>query len=211
MKESAAYTTTPRSEIDERDFESLSTLERFVRAYEVFGDGLVSLTSGGRTSALMIHHVQQLQEKYGIGLPVVFVQNHEQSIHTLNMVDYFEREMGVDVRRYRAKPDVPEGLSHQQLQWHLKHEPLDRAYKELGVSAALRGVRWYQNQERREYPFVRRNGHIWEVYPTLDWKKDRVRRFLRYNDLPVNEGHRDVAKDEKKECRIGYMYENGID
>ena len=50
-----------------------------------------------------------------------------------------------------------------------KKEPMDRALRELKATAWLAGLRRSQSEDRKNRPFIEKQGDVLKIYPILDW------------------------------------------
>ena len=65
-----------------------------------------------------------------------------------------------------------------------KVEPMKRAFRELGATAWVAGVRAEQTSHRRSLSRVMRQWGILKVHPLLHWTAGDVDRYLAEHDLP---------------------------
>lgn len=191
-------------------------------AYEHFGSGVVLTTSGGRTSRILPHLAQRaVQDKK---IPTIFVDTGHYVERTYEHVSLMMRD-GVDIRLYSANMSPRmmetfygrlwerEGNDFEQFLTIVKHEPLNRAFRELGARLWLRGLMGFQSRERANMPVLEYKNGLFRLYPAIDWTKEQANKYLEEHNLPVNQDHFDITKGAsgKKECKIGDMcgFEHG--
>jgi len=195
----------PMSDIAERldSFPAKTALERIKLAAQAFGKHLVATTSGGETSAVLLHLLKQAK----VDTPTIFVDTGHYPASTYKQIDTL-KQLGYDIRTYRAETSKhiqplqkrdPVAFRH-----HIKHEPLNRAFRELNANAWLRGIMRWQTEERTTYPFVRKRKGLWQLHPLLDWTREEAISYCKKHHLPINTAHHDITKEAAtNECRIG--------
>jgi len=186
------------------------TEDRIVWALKTFKTGLVLTTSGGKTSAVLPHLIKSVTPN---NLPlIIFIDTGYYGKSTHGMIQRLRNE-GFTVKIYKPiirKEDIEKLYSSW---WDknrdavlplIKHEPLDRAFQELGVKAWISGIMAWQTGERREIPLVEYKNGIHRIHPIHDWSKEQLQEYIAENNLPLNEAHFDITKglDQKKECKI---------
>jgi phosphoadenosine phosphosulfate reductase len=67
-----------------------------------------------------------------------------------------------------------------------KVEPMQRALRELKVTAWLAGLRSNQTDHRKTLDFVNLQGSIYKVLPILRWNSKQVYDYLQVYDLPYH-------------------------
>jgi phosphoadenosine phosphosulfate reductase len=80
----------------------------------------------------------------------------------------------------------------------VKVEPVERAYRELNVTAALTGRRRSQGGQRGTLPIVEVNeGGLLKINPLADWSFQQVLDYIKINEVPYNSlldrGYRSVG------------------
>ncbi|MBI2581006.1 phosphoadenosine phosphosulfate reductase family protein [Candidatus Woesearchaeota archaeon] len=191
----------------------LPAIERIRWAYQRFGTGIVSTTSGGDTSVVLPHLTRNA---IPYNPPIVFVDIGYFRNETFEMVNWLMGR-GYDVRTYspkitRAEIDArdpswflkPESKEFEQIVQAIKHEPLDRAFAELQPRAWLRGIMHWETEERKGAHLIEFKRGIYQVHPILDWTEKQVFDYIAQNNLPRNQRHLDVTKgpDQALECGI---------
>jgi len=188
--------------------------QRVVWAYETFGAALGLTTSGGKNSAVLPHIVRNAFAKMQASSlpPLIFVDTGHYPESTYEMLKILEG-WGFDLNRYH--PQMPLEMEEplyddahllqgfEKFRQRVKHEPLNRAFSELGTQLWLRGIRYYQTDERSHASFFENKNGLYRLHPILDWSRQDVESYIAENNLPINTSHFDVTKDEKGECGIG--------
>ncbi|MDR4497082.1 MAG: phosphoadenosine phosphosulfate reductase family protein [Candidatus Scalindua sp.] len=195
-----------------KEFLNKESKERILWAYETFKDGLLLTTSGGETSAVIPNLTRDV---LGFCPPILFVDTGYFNDCTHNMIKYFENE-GYDLKIYKSilsKKEIeekfpnwrdPASLYFNHVVSIIKHEPLNRGFKELNAKAWLGGIMRYETEERKNTQFVQFNKGLYQILPILDWDYCKINKYLVLNKLPMNRNHFDITKgpDQKKECNI---------
>ena len=157
--------------------EKLSAQERVAWACDRFGEGLILSTSFGLQSSVMLHLVLQVNDQ----TPVVFVDTGYLFPETYEYARTLGQKLGFKEKTYSAMTSSAyQEASHGKL-WEQgkegmakynflnKKEPMDRALRELGATAWLAGLRRSQSEDRRNRPFIEKQGEVFKIYPILDW------------------------------------------
>jgi phosphoadenosine phosphosulfate reductase len=176
------------------DFEAMDALGRISWAWEKFGTGLVTSTSFGLQSAVMIHLVRQVSEE----IPIIFVDTGYLFPGTYQYALTLQAELGFKVHTYSARksPAFQEAQfgklweqgPQEMVQYNMlnKKEPMDRALKELGATAWMAGLRRGQSSSREGLPFIEDQKGMTKVYPILDWDDRKTYQYLPQNQLPYH-------------------------
>lgn len=185
-----------RKEMDElnQELEQLDALGRVRWAWERFGNGLLSSTSFGLQSAVMIHLVREVSDQ----IPIVFVDTGYLFPGTYQYAQSLQEKMGFEAQVFSASKSPafqesqygklweqgPEGM--KRYNFLNKKEPMDRALRELGATAWLAGLRRDQSKSRGELPFLEQQNGVFKIYPILDWSDRETYQYLPQNDLPYH-------------------------
>lgn len=176
------------------DLEVLDALGRIRWAWEKFGTGLVTSTSFGLQSAVMIHLVRQVSHE----IPIIFVDTGYLFPGTYQYAFTLQQELGFTASIYSAakSPAFQEtqfGKLWEQgpaemAKYNLinKKEPMDRALKEWGATSWLAGLRREQSSTRKSLPFIENQKGITKIYPILDWDDRKTYQYLPQNTLPYH-------------------------
>ena len=172
-----------------------ATAEERVRwAAETFGDGLVLTTSFGVQSAVMLHLVTQVVPE----IPVVFIDTGYHFPETYRFAAELTERLKLNLKTYVPRLTAAhqealhgrlweQGLDGLKTYNHLnKVEPMDRAVRELGVTAWLAGLRRGQASTRERLNVVQRQNKIAKIHPILDWDNRTVHRYLTQHGLPYH-------------------------
>lgn len=160
-----------------------------------FGDGLVMSTSFGIQSALMLHLVTSLIPD----IPVIWVDTGYLHPETYRFAEQLTQRLNLNLKVYQSdisparmealygklweKNDVESLNLYDQIR---KVEPMQRALKELGVTAWLAGLRRDQTQHRQQLPRIGEQSGVYKILPILDWHSRDVHRYLTEYDLPYH-------------------------
>ncbi|MFQ5964573.1 MAG: phosphoadenosine phosphosulfate reductase family protein [Candidatus Scalinduaceae bacterium] len=195
-----------------KEFINKESKEIILWAYKTFKERLFLTTSGGETSAVL---PDLTRDALGFCPPIIFVDIGYFNDCTHNMIKYLENE-GCDIKIYRSlvsKKEIEEkypGWRDQDSNYFnkvvsiIKHEPLNRGFKELNVKAWLGGLMSYETKERKNIRYVQFNKGLYQIHPILDWDYCKINEYIMLNKLPINQNHFDITKgpDQKKECNI---------
>ncbi len=174
--------------------EKLSAQERIAWACERFGEGLIVTTSFGLQSSVMLHLVLQQSDQ----IPVVFVDTGYLFPETYEYAQALGQKLGFKEKAYSAMTSPAyqeacygklweqgkEGMT--KYNFLNKKEPMDRALRELKATAWLAGLRRSQSEERKNRPFIEKQGDVIKIYPILDWDDKQTYRDIPQNDLPYH-------------------------
>lgn len=196
-----------------RQFEPLAAEERVERAAELFAGELVVASSFGPTAPVLLDVVRQVAPD----TPVVTIRHHHETLRTLELVSWYEREFGLDLRIYDAPPlPIPlEGSpAFAEFQRRIKVEPFQEMLDELQPRAYLSGVMRWQSPARTRLPIVEDRGAVIAINPIADLSRAAVDSFFEETSLPTDEMYFDPAKgsSQKLECGLNTtMYKDKED
>jgi phosphoadenosine phosphosulfate reductase len=195
-----------------KEFINKESKERILWAHETFKEGLFLTTSGGETSAVLPNLTR---DALGFCPPIIFVDIGYFNDCTHNIIKYLENE-GYDIKVYKSLISIkeieekypgwsdPDSNYFNKVKSIIKHEPLNRAFKELNVKAWLGGIMSHETEERKNTKYVQFNKGLYQIHPILDWDYCKINKYIMLNKLPINQNHFDITKgpDQKKECNI---------
>ncbi|MDX2187270.1 MAG: phosphoadenylyl-sulfate reductase [Opitutaceae bacterium] len=171
-----------------------SAEERVQWAVEKFGDGLAMTTSFGIQSAVMLHLVTRLAPT----IPVIFIDTGYLFPETYRFARDLCQRLNLNLKRYVPSMTAAEQEALYGKQWeqgldglkrynHLnKVEPMNRAVRELGVTAWLAGLRRSQSSTRENLKVVQQQNKVTKVHPILDWDNRQIHRYLTKHELPYH-------------------------
>ena len=174
--------------------EKLSAQERVAWACDRFGKGLILSTSFGLQSSVMLHLVLQVNDQ----MPVVFVDTGYLFPETYEYARTLGQKLGFKEKTYSAMTSSAYQEASNGKLWEQgkegmakynflnKKEPMDRALRELGATAWLAGLRRSQSEDRRNRPFIEKQGEVFKIYPILDWDDKKTYQYIPQNDLPYH-------------------------
>ncbi|MCF7916746.1 MAG: phosphoadenosine phosphosulfate reductase family protein [Candidatus Omnitrophica bacterium] len=191
----------------------LSAQERIKRVVKKISEGVVSTTSGGRTSRILPNLIQQA---LGKSVPTIFVDTGLYPQQTYQFLDKMEKD-GIDIRYYSPKMSIKrlqalygdlwerEGAEFDYFLGVIKHEPLNRAFRQLNANLWIRGIMGFQTEERQRTSILEYKNGLYRLHPIVDWSQKQAKQYLEKSNLPVNHEHYDLTKGlcGKKECKIG--------
>jgi phosphoadenosine phosphosulfate reductase len=164
-------------------------------ASDVFGDGLALSTSFGIQSAVMLHLVTTIVPD----IPVIWVDTGYLPAETYLFAEQLTDRLNLNLKVYQspisparmealygrlwAQQDVESLNRYDQIR---KVEPMQRALRELNVTAWLAGLRSTQTNHRKTLDFVSLQGALYKILPILDWSSKAVYDYLQAHDLPYH-------------------------
>jgi phosphoadenosine phosphosulfate reductase len=181
-----------------RELDGLDAPSRLRWAQETFGDGLALTTSFGIQSAVLLHMVSDLfGTPHGPPIPVIWVDTGYLPAETYR---YAQRlcellPLRLHVVQAEMSPARMEALhgrlwesgSRKDLELYnriRKVEPLDRAFRDLGVRCWASGVRGGQTDHRRGMRPLQEVRGVWSLRPLLAWTNRDVYYYMQEHDLP---------------------------
>lgn len=173
---------------------SVVTPDNLVReAFERHGKGLALSTSFGGQSEILLHRVTQIVPE----IPVIFVDTGYLFDETLEYGQTLAKRFNLNLHVYRPLRSNAEQEAAEGKRWEMgaaernaynletKVEPMDRAIKELGVTAWLAGPRRDQHKDRENLPYEETTrGGIHKYYPHRDMTEAHVKLYRALHDLP---------------------------
>lgn len=164
-------------------------------AVETFGEGLAMSTSFGIQSAVMLHMVTRIVPD----IPIIWIDTGYLPTKTYLFAEQLSERLNLNLKIYQspisparmealygrlwAQQDVESLNRYDQIR---KVEPMQRALRELKVTAWLAGLRSHQTDHRKTLGFVSLQGEIYKILPILDWSSKRVYEYLTTYDLPYH-------------------------
>lgn len=178
--------------------EPLDAPARLAWGLDTFGGGLALTTSFGIQSAVLLHMVADLAERRGCPpLPVIWVDTGYLPPETYHYAEQLQHRLGLDLHVAQAamSPARMEAL-HGRL-WESgqvedlelynrlrKVEPLDRAFRQLGVTCWASGVRGGQTDHRSTMAPLAVVRGLWSLRPLLRWSRRDVFYYMDRHGLP---------------------------
>jgi len=167
---------------------------RFIElAVGFFGDRLAMTTSFGIYSALMLHLVTQVKPD----IPVIWVDTGYLFPETYKFAQKLTKGFRLNLRVYQSPLSPARMEAIQGRLWaekteealdryHLirKIEPLQRAFKELGITAWLAGLRAEQTDYRSTLDRIHQIDGRYRLLPILEWNSKRVEDYIERHNLP---------------------------
>jgi phosphoadenosine phosphosulfate reductase len=163
-------------------------------AADQFGQGLILTSSFGAQSAVMLH----LATRVVPDIPVVLIDTGYLFPETYVFIEQLTQRLKLNLKVYQAPitPARQEAL-HGRLweqgveglkKYHLinKIEPMQRALRELNVTAWLAGLQARQTDHRAALRTVEIQDGRYKVHPILRWTGKDVHEYLKAHDLPYH-------------------------
>jgi len=170
--------------------------EQLIRwAHESFGDGLAMTSSFGAQAAVMLHLVTRIVPD----IPIIALDTGYLFPETYKFAQELTDRLKLNVKWYQprmtaAQMEAVHGQlwkSEDEENYRLYHEitkgePMQRALKELNVTAWLAGLRSQQTNHRASLRPVEKQDGIVKVHPILRWSTKDVHEYLKTHDLPYH-------------------------
>eukprot|EP00189_Rhodosorus_marinus_P008685 CAMPEP_0184751920 /NCGR_PEP_ID=MMETSP0315-20130426/43306_1 /TAXON_ID=101924 /ORGANISM="Rhodosorus marinus, Strain UTEX LB 2760" /LENGTH=350 /DNA_ID=CAMNT_0027231221 /DNA_START=186 /DNA_END=1238 /DNA_ORIENTATION=- len=171
----------------------LTAKERISWALERYGEGLVLTTSFGIQSAVILHMVTELKPD----VKVVWVDTGYFPAETYKYMEELRTRLSLNLSIYQSEmsPAHMEAL-HGEL-WNndkvediklynriRKVEPLERAFRELGATAWVTGIRRTQTEFRKSLKHYEPSKGRAKLMPLLEWSSRDVAKYLKEHNLP---------------------------
>lgn len=173
---------------------SLTARQRIAWTLSALPGTQVLSSSFGIQSAVMLHLMQTSLPR----IPVVVIDTGYLFTETYQFIDSLSKRLQLNLHIYRAthSPAWQEARHGQLWQQGLeglnqynqinKVEPMQRAFKELGVSSWYAGLRHEQSESRRDLSVLRIQDGRFKVHPIIDWSNRDVHQYLVQHDLPYH-------------------------
>jgi phosphoadenosine phosphosulfate reductase len=192
--------TTQSAQVDLAEinamFEHASPQKVVEWAVAQWGDEIVSSSSFGAESALMIH--LSIQQKPDI--KIIMVDTGYLFPETWAHMEALRKRFDLNVWIYRTKNDPIQylkaaGETDPTVRNNVdaccavnKNEPFDRAMRELKPAAWLRGIRRNQSDTREAAKFVEWSNRYgcYAVSPLLNWSTKDIYQYMKKHDLPYH-------------------------
>ena len=176
------------------ELSALDAPARIDWAIEKFGKGVVTSTSFGLQSAVMLHLIRQAQAT----IPVIFVDTGYLFPATYEYANALQDELAFKANVYSAKMSPAfqeqtfgklweqgsEGMA--KYNFLNKREPMDRALSDFSATLWMAGLRKSQASSRKDLPFIEQQNGIYKFYPILDWEDRTTYQYLPQNNLPYH-------------------------
>lgn len=177
------------------EFKDLPAEQRLERAVEGFDDIVVASSFGLEDVAIL-----DMLYSNGLKIPVVFLDTLYHFDETLELVDRFKKEYGLDLEVYKP-PEASTRSEFEEKHGELWKDDVER-FHELtklrqieealeGRDAWITGIRREQAKTREDSDFVEwddKHGLV-KINPIVDWGREEVWSYVRENNVPYNPLH----------------------
>ena len=194
---SSSVTSSP-AQIDleavNAQLEDASALRVVEWAAQQFESGLVMTSSFGAQSAVSLHLVTQVLPD----VPVILIDTGYLFPETYKFVHELADRLNLNLKVYSPKMTAAwmEAIhgdlwnqGEQGLKQYLqiaKVEPMQRALRELNVTAWIAGLRRGQTSHRAKLRHVEVQDGRYKIHPILTWSTKDVHQYLKAHDLPYH-------------------------
>ena len=157
-----------------------------------FGDGLAITSSFGAHSAVMLDLITRVVPD----IPVIFIDTGFLFPETYCFADALTDRFGLNLKVYQSPLSPARMVARFGSLWEQgvdglnrydqirKIEPMQRALRELKVTAWLAGLRHEQTPHRQQLGVVDTQDNVYKVHPILDWSTLQLDQYLKKHDLP---------------------------
>lgn len=201
--------TLPKPEVEFTDYEldqinteleRMDPLEIIAWSREMFGDGLIGVTSGGATAPIMLKFISEVDR----GTQLVNVRLGHESEKTKTLIKWYEGVFGLKNLAIHGD-NIPvahgtQAVSDRKVEL-FQREVVDR-YRPRAI--LMGGTRDGETEGREDTPIIRRQGSFFAIRPVLNVTRGEVNDFFALSGYPRNIDYNDQAKgpEQKKECGI---------
>lgn len=184
------------------DLDAQLLLRAMIR--EEFPGKIALISSFGADAALLLSMVAEVDP----ATPVLFLETQKHFPETLDYARMLTKQLGLQNVHWLT-PDAemisrtdPTGelwkTQPNRCCWLRKVEPLDRAVKELGLTALITGRKRYQTAERAELSTIELDDkNIFRINPLALWDRERQKEEIAKRGLPahplVDKGYRSIG------------------
>ena len=178
-----------------QQLEGVGAVEVVQWAVDAFGPGLAMSTSFGIQSAVMLHLVTSITPD----IPIIWIDTGYLPAETYQFAEQLAERLKLNLKVYQSpiSPARMEALYGQLWQQNdldafnrydqiRKVEPMQRALRELQVTAWLAGLRRDQTEHRKALPYINQQSGCYKVLPILTWTAKDVYEYLTKYDLPYH-------------------------
>lgn len=164
-------------------------------AAETFKDGLVMTTSFGIQAAVMLHLVTRVVPD----IPVIWIDTGYLMPETYIFAEQLTELLKLNLKVYQSPISPARMQAVQGRLWEQddiealnrydqmrKVEPMQRALRELKVTAWLAGLRSDQTDHRKTLRFINQQSDLYKLLPILRWTTKDVYEYLQAHDLPFH-------------------------
>ena len=187
------------AEINEQ-LEHADAQEIIAWGHHQFGGGLAMSSSFGAQAAVMLHLATQVVPN----ISIIFIDTGYHFPETYRFADQLKEQLNLNLKVYQSplSPAYMEsrhgklwekGETDEQLLENLnkydrirKIEPMQRALRELNITAWLAGLRSQQTTHRATLPIVSLQNSLYKIHPILNWSQKQVYEYIRDNNLPTH-------------------------
>jgi phosphoadenosine phosphosulfate reductase len=161
---------------------------------QTFGEGMVTTTSFGIQSAVMLHLVTQVVPN----IPIIWVDTGYLPPATYRFAEQLINDLNLNIKVYQSTVSPARMETLYGRLWQLdvealnrydqmrKVEPMQRALRELGATVWLAGLRAEQTNHRKTLSVLEQQGAYYKVLPILSWTAEDVDNYLARHNLPYH-------------------------
>ena len=188
-------------------FEKVHPLKVIEWTVAQFGDEVAMTSSFGAQAAVLLHLATRVKPD----IKVIFIDTGYLFPETHQFMETLRKRLNLNIWSYRTRNDPVtwlQGAGETDVTMRRdidaccaanKNEPMERAIKDIGPKAWLRGTRRGQAESRKTYDFIEwapRYG-CYAVSPILNWTGKDVGLYMKEHDLPyhplVEKGYKSIG------------------
>lgn len=188
-------------------FEKAHPLKVIEWTFAQFGDEVCMSSSFGAQAAVLLHLATRVKPD----IKVIFIDTGYLFPETHQFMEMLRKRLNLNIWSYRTRNDPVtwlHGAGEDNPAWRKdidaccaanKNEPMERAIKDIGAKAWLRGIRRGQNEQRKNEQFIEwapRYG-CYAISPILNWTGRDIGLYMKEHDLPyhplVEKGYKSIG------------------
>ena len=151
----------------------------------------------GKDSTVLLHMVKEIFGK--VPCPVIQGDTTVKFPETYELRDRLAKEWDLDL--HVARPEIPAGFKiagdRENCCHLLKTIPAQKKIEELGLGAIIAGIRWDEQDARKNEEYFSERETHYRVHPILHWTEEDVWRYTLENKIPYNplydKGYRSIG------------------
>ncbi|MGY5450708.1 phosphoadenylyl-sulfate reductase [Agarivorans sp. MS3-6] len=174
--------------------EEMTAQQRIIWAFDNLPPQVVLTSSFGIQAAVSLHMLTQIKPD----IPVILTDTGYLFPETYRFIDELTTRLNLNLKVYQAKQSNAwqearfgklweqgvEGL--KQYNSLNKVEPMQRAFKDLGVKSWFSGLRRSQSSTRADLSVLQIQNGAFKILPIIDWTNKDVHYYLKEHNLPYH-------------------------
>jgi len=174
--------------------EQVSTEDRVRWALQSFKGRIALSSSFGIQSAVMLHMVTRQEPD----IPIILIDTGHLFPETYQFIDHLTAQLNLNLKIFRSEVSPAWQEARYGREWEQglegienynrrnKVEPMQRALRELNVTAWLAGLRRQQTVTRENLGVLNRQNDRYKIHPIINWSNKQIHEYLKEHDLPYH-------------------------